>query len=265
MVETKYTVPSCPVSAALVTDSHNRIVEPVLDSLRKKRPELILFAGDFVYASPPKVPGTLKMQESLPAKVLLTACASIAPTFVSLGNHEWMLHDADLALISDVGATVLDNRFVSVNIGGHRICCGGLTSAHMTAYQSWRSRQSVSSFYPEPARAVWAGDPAPELGWLRDFEQQEGYRILLCHHPEYAPRYLSYRKIDLIVSGHAHGGQWRYYSRRKQEWRGLYAPGQGIFPALTEGVHGNQIISRGLSNPAMIPRLQNPPELVYIN
>ena len=151
-----------------------------------------------------------------------------------------------------------------MNIDGTEICCGGLSSARFTAYQTWRQAQPVSFLYPEPDRSVWAGKPEPTLGWLDDFERQAGYRILLCHHPEYAPRYLKNRRIDLILSGHAHGGQWRYYSPLRREWRGLYAPGQGLLPKLTGGMHGNLIISRGLSNNAPIPRLNNPPELVYL-
>ena len=227
MVETCYTVPACPVSIALVTDTHNRPADAVLESLRQREPALILLAGDFVYADPPSVPGRLKMQNSPEARDLLRGCAALAPTFVSLGNHEWMLNEADLALISSYGVTVLDNRFVSVNIGGTEICCGGLSSARLTAYQTWRQAQPVSFLYPEP-------------------------------------RYLKNRRIDLILSGHAHGGQWRYYSPLRREWRGVYAPGQGLLPKLTGGVHGNLIISRGLSNNAPIPRLNNPPELVYL-
>ena len=264
MVETCYTVPACPVSVALVTDTHNRPADAVLESLRHRKPALILLAGDFVYADPPTVPGRLKMQNSPEARDLLRGCAAIAPTFVSLGNHEWMLNEADLALIASYGVTVLDNRFVSVNIGGTEICCGGLSSARLTAYQTWRQAQPVSFLYPEPDRSVWAGKPEPTLSWLDNFERQAGYRILLCHHPEYVPRYLKNRRIDLILSGHAHGGQWRYYSPFRKEWRGLYAPGQGLLPKLTGGVHGNLIISRGLSNNAPIPRLNNPPELVYL-
>jgi predicted MPP superfamily phosphohydrolase len=81
----------------------------------------------------------------------------------------------------------------------------------------------------------------------------------LCHHPEYRDKYLKDRSIDLILSGHAHGGQIRLLGR------GLYAPGQGIFPKYTSGIHANMIISRGLSNTAgFIPRLFNPREIVYI-
>lgn len=265
MVETCYSVPSCPVSLALVTDSHNGPAEPILECLHLRKPNLILLAGDFVYADPPVIPGRLKMQDSRNAMDLLRGCASAAPTLVSLGNHEWMLNDADLSLITSCGITVLDNRFVSVSVNGAEICCGGLSSARFTSYRNWRRKQQVSFLYPEPDRSVWAGRPEPEVAWLSVFERQAGYKILLCHHPEYVSRFLQNRSIDLIVSGHAHGGQWRYYSRRRQEWRGIYAPGQGFFPKLTEGMHGNHIISRGLSNNALIPRLNNPAELVFIN
>ena len=264
MVETCYTVPACPVSAALVTDTHNRPLDDVLESLRQREPALILLAGDFVYADPPTVPGRLKMQSSPEARDLLLSCAALAPTFVSLGNHEWMLNEADMALIASYGVTVLDNRFVSVTIGGAEICCGGLSSARYTAYQTWRQKQAVAFLYPEPDRSIWAGKPEPEVDWLDQFERQSGYRILLCHHPEYVPRYLNCRSIDLILSGHAHGGQWRYYSPLRREWCGIYAPGQGLLPKLTGGMHGNHVISRGLSNNAPIPRLNNPPELVYL-
>ena len=206
MVETSYILLSCPVPLALVTDTHNRPADVILESLRRNQPALILLAGDFVYADPPTVPGRLKMQNCPEAQKLLRACARVAPTYVSLGNHEWMLNDRDLALLADTGAVVLDNRFVSLSIGGAALCIGGLTSARLTAYQTWRDRQPLSFLYPWPGKEGWPKDPAPNLDWVGKFEQQDGYKILLCHHPEYMPRYLKGRRIDLILSGHAHGG-----------------------------------------------------------
>ena len=64
MVETCYNIPACPVYAALLADTHNQNMDTVLESLRRHRPELILLAGDFLYAAPPAAPGRLKMQES---------------------------------------------------------------------------------------------------------------------------------------------------------------------------------------------------------
>ena len=99
----------------------------------------------------------------------------------------------------------------------------------------------------------------PNLDWLDSFEHSGMFRILLCHHPEYWPRYLRKRSIDLVLSGHAHGGQIRLFGR------GLYAPGQGIFPRYTSSVHeGRLVVSRGLANTTVIPRLFNPPEIVYV-
>ena len=86
-----------------------------------------------------------------------------------------------------------------------------------------------------------------------------GYRILLCHHPEYYSKYLRDLDIPLILSGHAHGGQVRIFGH------GLYSPGQGVLPKLTSGVKdGRLVISRGLANRQKIPRLFNPPEIVYV-
>jgi predicted MPP superfamily phosphohydrolase len=66
--------------------------------------------------------------------------------------------------------------------------------------------------------------------------------------------------MDLIVCGHAHGGQWRLFGR------GVYAPGQGLFPKYTSGVlDGVCVISRGLGNHTRVPRIFNPPELVLIS
>ncbi|MBR6840535.1 MAG: hypothetical protein IKM82_08090, partial [Oscillospiraceae bacterium] len=76
MVETCYTVPACPVSVALVTDTHNRPADAVLESLRQREPALILLAGDFVYADPPTGPGRLKMQNSPKARDLLRGCVA---------------------------------------------------------------------------------------------------------------------------------------------------------------------------------------------
>jgi hypothetical protein len=67
------------------------------------------------------------------------------------------------------------------------------------------------------------------------------------------------RKIDLTVSGHAHGGQWSLFGR------GLFAPDQGLFPKYTRGVHeGRLVVSRGLSNSIRLPRIFTPTELLYL-
>lgn len=94
-----------------------------------------------------------------------------------------------------------------------------------------------------------------------DLTELDGFRLLMCHHPEYYPTYIQDRGIDLTVSGHAHGGQVRLFGKA------VYAPGQGIFPKLTDGFYDDRhlLVSRGLSNPAKAPRLWNPCELVLLH
>lgn len=90
------------------------------------------------------------------------------------------------------------------------------------------------------------------------------FRLLLCHRPDYVSFYEKLN-CDLIICGHAHGGQWRIPFTHQ----GIIAPRQGLFPKYTEGVHqtgkAKMFVSRGLAsgNPH-IPRLYNNPEIAFI-
>ena len=100
----------------------------------------------------------------------------------------------------------------------------------------------------------------PDPAVLERFRRLEGTpKILLSHHPEYYMPFLRDLGMDLVACGHAHGGHWRLFGR------GVYAPGQGLFPKYTAGVvDGVCVISRGLGDHTSIPRLFNEPELVMI-
>ena len=94
---------------------------------------------------------------------------------------------------------------------------------------------------------------------LSDMEAEPGVKVLMCHRPEDYIRYLRGSRVDLVLSGHAHGGQIRLGGQ------GLYAPGQGFFPKYTHGVaDGRMIISAGASNPSPVPRIGNPREVLLI-
>ncbi len=260
LMNTIYHIPGCPCRLALLADSHNKDMSSALASLRAHRPDIICISGDFVYGNVPSTPGQpnlLKMEESIPAMNLLHGCAEIAPTFVSLGNHEWMLSPSDLDLIRSVGAVVLDNAWMTTVVDGKKIVIGGLTSARVTEYQSWRQTHPSSELYPKPTARL-STPPQPDLSWLDGFEAVPGYHVLLSHHPEYWPLLRS-RFIELVLSGHAHGGQWRFFGR------GVFAPGQGLWPRYTKGVYdGRFVVSAGLSNTTVVPRLWNPTEIVYL-
>ncbi len=234
----------------------------MLSSLRSHRPNLICITGDILYGGRPE--GDVSPLETqtniLP---FLSSCASIAPTFLSLGNHEWMLDEEDLRLLSSTGVTVLDNTFITITIGNEKIVIAGLTSGYVTDYRTFRSTQLTEPRYPRRediagvGGAVTAAQHKPVLDWLPSFACQPGYKILLSHHPEYYP--LIPPAVDLILSGHAHGGQWRIFGH------GVWSPGQGFWPRWTRGVYkGRLVVSAGLNNTTWVPRIGNPTEVVYI-
>ena len=157
----------------------------------------------------------------------------IVPVFYSLGNHEVKIRNAAmyLDLAEKNGVTLL--RDESTLFRGIRL--GGLSS-----------RRSGP----------------PDLEFLDRFEKENEFRLLLCHQPEVWRDWVKGRNIDFTVCGHAHGGQIQLFGR------GLYAPGQGIFPRLTHGIHdgGRMMISRGMTNAAKprVPRICNPCELILL-
>lgn len=269
MHETIYTLLSCPVSIALLSDLHNRPFAPVIASLQRHKPTIIAITGDILYGSQPEGnESPLDTQENVLS--FLHSCASIAPTYLSLGNHEWMLDAEDLRLLSSTGVTVLDSTFITTTVGNEKITIAGLTSGYVTDYRAFRSTQLTEPRYPRQETisgiggAVAASRHKPDTTWLPSFTSQSGYKIILSHHPEYWPL-LKDESIDLVLSGHAHGGQIRMYNPFKREWIGTWSPGQGWWPRYTKGVYeGRLVVSAGLSNTTWVPRLSNPTEVVYI-
>ena len=228
---------------ALVSDLHGTDPTEVIEALRREAPDYILMPGDIFE----RLDGSRDAVHEH-AMTLLRESARIAPTFYCTGNHEdggirswnplWsftvkdrVYDEGDLAAIADTGVTMLTNGFVlrdGIAFGG--LCSGLICEGRM-----------------------------PELAWLEEFCKIEAPKVLLCHHPEYYKHYLRGLPIDLIVSGHAHGGQWRFFGR------GVFAPGQGLFPKYTSGVHENRlVVSRGLKKSGTIPRIFNEPELVFV-
>lgn len=220
----------------LVTDLHSCPHQKLVERLRAESPDLILLAGDI-------------MEDADLADVwasgyaFLRACTEIAPTYYALGNHETVgaslkelqggfdLPEQTRTRIEETGVVLLHNQSTLWN--GIRIC--GLTSG-------------LSKTENRPNEAA-----------LAEFAAFPEFRILLCHHPEYYEPYIRKTNIELTVSGHAHGGQWRFFGR------GVYAPGQGIFPKYTAGVIDNRfVISRGAGDQTRVPRIANPRELVII-
>jgi predicted MPP superfamily phosphohydrolase len=232
MVISKYEIPARienDFKFIFISDIHNADIEPILKTIQENDAETVLVGGDFIHDSDYYEKGL----------EVLARSSKMKPTFVSLGNHERKFKGDLLPLILQTGATLLDHAVTTF----HGIHIGGLSSGY-----DWKEEQANSK-----------KTPTPNLKWLSEFAKLRGYKILLSHHPEYYPKYIKELPIDLTLSGHAHGGQWCFFGR------GVYAPGQGILPKYTHGMHdGKFIVSRGLSILNPIPRINNKPEIIVI-
>lgn len=151
------------------------------------------------------------------------------PTFVGVGNHEMRL-----------------KHFAAFREAV------GRTQAQLLFNQTARLGELAIGCWYRPEH-YGAPDIVPALA------AEPGFRLLLCHKPEEYMLCLRGADVDLVLAGHAHGGQIRIFGQ------GLYAPGQGIFPRYTRGVvDGRMIISAGAGNPVPAPRWGNPCEVLRL-
>ena len=221
---------TAPIRIAVISDLHScgygENQRELLDAVAAAEPDLVLLPGDIV-------------DDVLPeenAWVVLETLAENWPCCYVTGNHEWWSGEAERICreIEALGIYVLRGESVDIAVKGQTLTVFGIDDPDSGEDQLSRLSE-VSA---------------------------EGYAILLAHRPERIESYLSY-PVDLIVSGHAHGGQWRLPGLIN----GLYAPNQGLFPAYAGGRYdfGEQVflVSRGLARESTrIPRIFNPPELV---
>ena len=218
-----------PLRFAILSDVHNgewKDIRPFMEQA-----DAILIPGDIVNRHAQGIRNAQELIEQAP---------DIAPTFFSIGNHERKARDMEALwpVIRHSRMTILDNTFVSFQ----GIVLGGLSSREIhTQGENGRKKAVRTEVVDRMA-------------------QQDGFKLLMCHHPEYYFRYVRGHGIDLTISGHAHGGQIQIAGH------GLYAPGQGVFPRWTHGFYddGHLLVSRGMTNSARAPRLWNPLELVML-
>ncbi len=248
---TKYTVETekegLDLRAAVVSDLHGRPYRKVIDALKAIAPDLILLPGDIFEIAVPHM-----TDRNRNALSFFREAVKLAPCYYCYGNHELYHsyerkgrpHRSDPRLLAEreralskCGVNLLNDRAIapSERIAIAGMVCGREMDANLNS-------------------------PRPNTEVITELTALAGFRILLCHYPHYYEKYLKDTGIDLILSGHAHGGQWRLFGR------GLYAPHQGILPKHTSGIEdGRHIISRGAVNNAKpIPRLFNPCEVLEI-
>lgn len=232
---------TAPVRLAVVADFHGCDYGPgaqqLLAAIAAEKPDLVLLVGD-IY------------DDDMPwdaSDALVTALAARWTTYYVTGNHEYWSEEIDeiCRRVSAAGGTVLDMDCRTVEVSGQRLNICGV---------------------PDPYAMVYSGAPETQEQLARAMSLAEpgAFTLLLAHRPELIEDYAA-AGFDLVVSGHAHGGQVRLPGLLN----GLYAPNQGFLPQYAGGEYrvGNTtlIVSRGLARESTrLPRVFNRPELVVV-
>ena len=226
---------------AQVSDLHNAEFgegnQRLLNMLREAEPDMIAITGDLIDSRKTNVAIALAFAKE---------AVKIAPCYYVSGNHEARVSEyQDLKTgLETAGVTVLDDAQVKIDASGESITVIGVNDP------------SFSADY-------LTGDAAVIDQKLTELAAEDaGFTILLSHRPELFNTYVSH-DMDLVLSGHAHGGQFRL-----PLIGGLVAPNQGLFPKYDAGLYSegdtNMIVSRGLGNSILPFRFNNRPEVVLI-
>lgn len=226
---------------AQVSDLHNAEFgdrnQRLLEMLQEAEPDMIAMTGDLIDSQKTDLAVALAFAKE---------AAQIAPCYYVPGNHEARVSEYPelKAGLENAGVTVLDDAQVKIETSGESITVIGVNDP---------------SFHAD----YLTGDAAVIDQKLSELATEDtGFTILLSHRPELFDTYVSH-DIDLVFSGHAHGGQFRL-----PLIGGLVAPNQGLFPKYDAGLYSegstNMIVSRGLGNSIIPFRFNNRPEVVLI-
>lgn len=234
------------IRIAFVSDLHSNYygenMELLIDKIDEQKPDILLLGGDlFNY---------IDHDES--TEIFLNGISGRYPCFYAAGNHEFWCGEEcyyqKMEILSHYDIKRLSGESDTITVGKEKINICGVDDPDAMDYVSTITESFES-----------------QLKSTSTIAENGNYTILLSHRPEKMDDYAQY-DFDLVLSGHAHGGQWRF----PPLINGLYAPHQGLFPKYAGGEYNKNgtkmIVSRGLSLDATsIPRIYNRPEIVIID
>lgn len=228
---------------AQVSDLHNAVFgennAELLQILSECKPNIIVVTGDLVDAEHTDIDVALDFAKE---------AAQIAGTYYVTGNHEGSLSQYDELKtgLESMGVVVLEGASMQLEYNGEKVTLIGLSDPSFTLKGNMLGE--VPAMVDTKLRGL-IGD-------------KDDYTILLSHRPELFETYVNCG-VDLVLSGHAHGGQFRL-----PFIGGLVAPNQGLFPKYDAGLYTkgdtNMIVCRGLGNSIIPIRFNNRPEIVLL-
>ena len=227
---------------AQISDLHNAEFgdenKDLLVLLSQIKPDVIALTGDLVDSRHTDIDIALDFAGK---------AVHIAPVYFVTGNHEARVPEyGELKTgLVDLGVTVLENQKVQISKDGESITLMGIQDPSFRTDYLFGDTESVSR------QAITS---------LQN--ESDGFTVLLSHRPELFDLYVD-TGVDLVFSGHAHGGQFRL-----PFVGGLVAPNQGFLPKYDAGQfieeNTTMIVSRGVGNSIIPFRINNPPEIVVV-
>lgn len=226
---------------AHISDLHNAQIgdnnEKLLETIRKAEPDIIAITGDLIDSRNTNIEIALHFAEE---------AMKIAPCYYVTGNHEARIPEYDdlKSGLTGLGIVVLEDERLEIQRLGEKIAVIGVND-------------------PSFETNYLFGDAAAVLRLkLQEYKNEDTYTVLLSHRPELLETYAQCG-VDLVLSGHAHGGQVRI-----PFVGGLVAPNQGLFPKYDAGMfmkeNTTMIVSRGIGNSIIPIRVNNRPEVILI-
>ena len=249
-----------PIRFALVTDLHSCYYgenqADLIDAIAAENPDVILLSGDIFD----------DVKEDTNTELFLAGIADKYPCYYVTGNHEcWggkYRFNNQMAILEKYNIPVLSGEVVTLDVKGEIISLCGVDDPDVYMVKTDLETDPEGYIQAQTNKEAFFTD---QLEHVSEAASYDNYTILLSHRPEYYETYTVY-DFDLVLCGHAHGGQWRIPGILN----GLYAPHQGIFPKYAGGRYDSEnmtmIVSRGLARETTrVPRIFNRPELVVID
>lgn len=254
------TVTDAGFKMVVISDLHDHEFgkdnEKLIRCVKEQDPEMIILDGDMLNED--------SKSDEVPVR-LVKGLAEIAPVYYALGNHEldyidtaegkkMQKHPENSELVKDLtdaGACVLEEGYRDVEIGGCKVRIGGMYE-YAFALDGDNSAENLTGNVRD---------------FLEEFQNTDRYKIMLCHRPDsfVFGDASDYWKIDLVISGHDHGGQVVIPFKG-----GLYGGDQGWFPPYVHGLYRTGrirlFVTSGLSSEKQkLPRWNNRPEIAVLN